>query len=363
MLRRERSFDYWLPSCALGLSALGVLAIYSATRLDDVGFWRKQILWVLLATGVAAVVAFIDYRILVRLSRPLYILNLVMLLAVLRAGHEAMGAQRWIGLPGGFRFQPSEFAKLITIITLSAYAEQAPSLNTLRGIGKALLYILLPMGLILKQPDLGTSLVVLAIWFGIMWVAGARLRHLALIVFAGLVAFAGMWHVGLIKDYQKQRFTSFLNPEADRRGSGWHTIQSKIAIGSGGLTGKGLFHGTQTQGDFIPEQHTDFVSTVIGEELGFLGSSLLLVVFFCLICRGLRIAGETDDAHGRLIAVGVVSMLMFHVFVNLGMTVHIMPVTGVPLPFLSYGGSSMLMNMVAIALLLNIRRHHEDLQF
>ena len=193
--------------------------------------------------------------------------------------------------------------------------------------------------------------------------AGARALHLAIIALSGVVAFVGLWHVGLIKDYQKQRLISFLDPSADPRGSGWHTIQSKIAIGSGGLTGKGLLHGSQSQGGFIPEQHTDFINTVIGEELGFIGSSFLLLLFFCLIYRGLRVAWDCADPNGRLIAVGIVTMFTFHVFVNIGMTVHIMPVTGVPLPFLSYGGSSMILNLACIAVLINIERHREDLRF
>ncbi|NLC57129.1 MAG: rod shape-determining protein RodA [Armatimonadetes bacterium] len=364
VLQHERRLDYWLPACALALVSLGVVAIYSATRADGGDFWWKQILWLLLGVGVAMVAILIDYRVLVRLSRPLYLGNLALLLAVLVMGRSVMGAQRWINLGGGFRLQPSEIAKLIMIIALAAYAStHRASLRDFWGLCKAFLYILPPMGLILKQPDLGTSLVLLAIWFGIMFVAGARVRHLAVIALAGLLSFATMWHTGLIKDYQKQRLVSFLDPEADPRGSGWHTIQSKIAIGSGGLTGKGLLRGTQSQGGFIPEQQTDFINTVIGEELGFVGSALLLLLFFGLVYRGLRIAMECDDLAGSLIAAGIVTMFTFHAFVNLGMTVHIMPVTGIPLPFLSYGGSSMLLNLTCVAVLLNINRHREDLRF
>lgn len=363
-IEREGRFDFWLPACALALSALGVVAIYSATRADGAPYWWKQIIWTFLGLGVAGVMVFVDYRVLVRLARPLYLINLALLVAVLVAGRSAMGAQRWIHLGGGFRLQPSEIAKLIVIITLAAYASaNRSSLRDFWGLCRAFLYIVPPMGLILKQPDLGTSLVLVAIWFGVMFVAGARPRHLAVIALSGILAFAVMWHAGFIKDYQKQRLASFLDPSADPRGSGWHTIQSKIAIGSGGLLGKGLLRGSQSQGGFIPEQHTDFINTVIGEEMGFVGSSLLLVLFFCLVYRGLRIAMECDDLAGSLIAAGIVSMFTFHVFVNLGMTIHIMPVTGVPLPFLSYGGSSMLLNMTCVAVLLNVHRHRETLRF
>ncbi|HEX3000374.1 MAG TPA: rod shape-determining protein RodA, partial [Armatimonadota bacterium] len=364
MQQRDKQFDFWLPGCALALSILGLIAIYSASRAEEANFAQKQLLWILLGLGVGVVIALIDYRFLVRLSRPLYIFNLLLLFTVLFAGRSVMGAQRWINLGGGFRLQPSELAKLILIITLSAYiAANKASLRTLWGLCKSWLHMAIPMLLILKQPDLGTTLVLIAIWFGMMWVGGARARHLILIALAGLMAFTAAWHVGFIKDYQKQRLVSFLNPEADPLDTGYHTIQSTIAIGSGGLTGKGLLRGTQSQGGFIPEQHTDFINTIIGEELGFVGSCLLLLLFYFLIYRGLQIANETDDIHGRLIAIGIVSMFTFHVFINLGMTLHIMPVTGVPLPFLSYGGSSMLLNMASVAILFNIRRHREALRF
>ncbi|HOJ19955.1 MAG TPA: rod shape-determining protein RodA [Armatimonadota bacterium] len=364
MIRRERRVDLWLPACTLGLSGLGLVAIYSATRVDGSDHCWRQALWLLLGTGFAAIVSRVDYRSMVRLSRLLYVVNLGLLAAVLLTGSSAMGAQRWIALPGGFKLQPSEIAKLVVIITLSTYCtSHRHSLRDFWGLCKSFLFILPPMALIMKQPDLGTSLVLIAVWFGILWVAGARALHLAIIALSGVVAFVGLWHVGLIKDYQKQRLISFLDPSADPRGSGWHTIQSKIAIGSGGLTGKGLLHGSQSQGGFIPEQHTDFINTVIGEELGFIGSSFLLLLFFCLIYRGLRVAWDCADPNGRLIAVGIVTMFTFHVFVNIGMTVHIMPVTGVPLPFLSYGGSSMILNLACIAVLINIERHREDLRF
>jgi rod shape determining protein RodA len=218
----------------------------------------------------------------------------------------------------------------------------------------------IPMVLILKQPDLGTSLVLMSIWFGMLYIAGARVKHLALILAVGaLMAFVA-WHVpGVLKDYQKARLTSFINPEADPRGSGYHIKQSRIAIGSGQFTGKGLFKGTQSQLRFIPEQHTDFIFTIVGEEIGFLGSSILMLLYFGLMWRGASILSETEDYLGRLIAAGILSMFLFHILVNLGMTMGIMPVTGVPLPLFSYGGSNMLANLTAIGLLMGIyvKRH------
>lgn len=363
LVQHKRRVDPVLVGVALGLSCLGMVAIYSATRAEGGGFARRQALWVAIGVCLLMTLSRVDYRLLLRASRSLYLANLGLLVAVLLFSKPVMGAQRWLNV-AGFTLQPSEVAKLITIVTLSAHVHaHRASVHTLWGVVRALFHILPPMVLVLKQPDLGTSLVILAIWFGVLWVAGAQARHLALVALCGLLAFVGTWHLGLIKDYQKQRLISFLNPSADRQGSGWHIIQSKIAIGSGGLLGKGLFRGSQSQGGFIPEQHTDFINTVIGEEMGFVGSLLVLALFFTLIYRALQIAAECDDLQGRWIAVGIACLFTFHVFVNLGMTIHIMPVTGVPLPFLSYGGSSMLVNMACVAVLLNIHRQRENLRF
>ncbi|MDH7568184.1 MAG: rod shape-determining protein RodA [Armatimonadota bacterium] len=363
MMQRARPIDLTLLGAALALALVGLVAIYSATYDDGPGTFRKQAVWVVLSFCLALVVRRVDYRLLVGLSRSLYVLNLLALLLVKFFGTPSNGAVRWISL-GSFKFQPSEFSKLITIISLTAFVQSHASfVRRLGGLCLSLAYVLPSVVLILKQPDLGTSLVLLVVWCGIVYVAGAQPKHLAAMGIAGVLAFAGLWHTDKLKEYQKQRIFSFLNPSADPQHTGWHTLQSKIAIGSGGLTGKGLFRGTQGQHGFIPEQHTDFINTVIGEELGFVGSVVVLALFFTLIYRALRIAVESNDPHGRLIAVGIAAMFTFQVFVNLGMTIHLMPITGLPLPFVSYGGSSMMVNMLAVGVLLNIHRYREELRF
>jgi rod shape determining protein RodA len=219
----------------------------------------------------------------------------------------------------------------------------------------------IPFLLVLKQPDLGTSLVFLAIVFGMMFVAGISLRHLGAIVGAGLVFMPIFWH--FLKDYQKKRLTVFLDPNVDPLGSGYHIIQSKIAIGSGMLFGKGLFNGTQSQLNFLPENHTDFIFAVIGEELGFVGATIILLLYLVLLYRGIKIAGAARDNFGTLLATGITSMIAFHLLVNVGMTAGIMPVTGIPLPLMSYGVSALTTNLVSIGILLNIYMRRQKILF
>ena len=213
----------------------------------------------------------------------------------------------------------------------------------------------------LKQPDLGTSLVFMAIFFGMLFASGVRLKLLGGIMAVGVAAMPLLWH--FLKDYQKQRIMVFLDPNVDPLGSGYHIIQSKIAIGSGMLWGKGLFEGSQSQLNFLPENHTDFIFAVVGEELGFVGAVILLLLYLVVLRRGIKIAREAQDNFGMLMAVGITSMLAFHVLVNVGMTAGIMPVTGIPLPYMSYGISALTTNMMALAILLNIHLRSQTLQF
>ena len=224
----------------------------------------------------------------------------------------------------------------------------------------SLMYLGVPMLLIFKQPDLGTSLVLLAIWMTMIFIMGTDIKNVILFALAGLVMIVVAWEVpGIMKDYQKKRVITFIDPAADPRGSGYHVTQSRIAIGSGQIMGKGFLHGTQRELSFIPEQHTDFVYTVVGEEMGFVGAIAVLMLYFMVLWRGLAIMAATEDSTGRAIAAGIVGMFMFHIVVNVGMTIGIMPVTGVPLPMFSYGGSNMMANMMAIGLLegISMRRH------
>ena len=365
--KRWREIDWVILGSALLICLGGILAIKSALHLDThpLDMVRKQIFGALLGTGVAVALARSDYEALLkRFARYLYPLNIGLLLIVLThfGGHEAKGASRWIRL-GPVQLQPSEFAKVIIIVTLALFlVRHAETIAQWPTVLKSLVHIGVPMLLIAKQPDLGTALVLLAIWFGVMAIAGARLLHLGTILLAGALLFGVVWHFnpgGVLKEYQRNRLEVFLNPAADPRDSGYHLRQSEIAIGAGGISGEGYGHGTQSVGGYVPEHHTDFIFTVFGEEGGFVVCGLLLALYLLLLERGVVVMAECDDLLGRLLAAGVLSMLTFHVVVNAGMTMGIMPVVGVPLPFVSYGLSSLLVNFLAVGLLLSVaaRKH------
>ena len=352
-----RNIDLGLIVTALGLVAISLVALYSiASGADDSGGFTRQIIWIGVGLAAMVVTAFIDYTRLRHLTLVIYILNIALLLAIVFAGMTALGAQRWIMI-GPFRFQPSEFTKLFVIMTLAAFlAERKGQPIGWRDVSLALGYAAPSIVLILVQPDLGTALVVCAIIAGMLLAAGAGYKQLG--VLAGLTWMAG-WIVlrfNLLHEYQLQRLVVFLNPDIDTLGSGYNLKQSIIAIGSGGVFGRGWLSGTQSRLDFLPPsvRHTDFIFAVIGEELGLIGGTLLLVLFFFLVSRALRVAQHSRNHYGLLIGAGIVSMWIFQVLVNVGMTIGIMPITGIPLPFVSYGGSSMLMNFMAVGLLLSV---------
>ena len=368
MLNRRllRNLDWTLIGVTVLLLLLSLVVIGSATHINNPSeerYWfvQRQGLFAILNLVLIVGLLNFDYRSLGRLAQPLYGFNLVLLLAVMFVGQSALGAQRWIQV-GPISLQPSEFSKLIMIIALAKLLEgRVGKLNSFREILPVFLYVAVPFLLVMKQPDLGTSLVFLAILFGMIFIAGINAKHLMAIFGAGLAFMPIFWH--FLKDYQKKRLTVFLDPNVDPLGSGYHIIQSKIAIGSGMLFGKGLFGGTQSQLNFLPENHTDFIFAVIGEELGFLGAVLLLLLYFVLLYRGVKIAGEARDNFGSLLATGVTSMLGFHVLVNVGMTAGIMPVTGIPLPFMSYGVSALTTNLLSVGLLLNVYMRRQKIMF
>jgi len=353
--RLWKNMDYLLFVTILMIVFFGITIIYSATHTnsaDPFVFVKKQATWLLLGLLAMFAMMSIDYQQFPKWAKHIYIINLLMLLAVMFLGKSSLGAQRWIEI-GPIVLQPSEFAKLSIIITLaSLLQEKVGQIKTLQDLLPILLHVGIPMVLIMKQPDLGTSLVFMAIFFGMIFASGVYWKPLSILCGLGLAVMPFFWHV--LKDYQKKRLLVFLDPNVDPMGAGYHIIQSKIAIGSGGVFGKGLFAGTQSQLNFLPEHHTDFIFAVVGEELGFIGVLFLLVLYFTVVWRGLKIASEAKDNLGLLLAVGVISMLVFHVLVNIGMNSGIMPVTGIPLPFMSYGGSAMLTNMMSMGLLLNV---------
>ncbi len=362
--RLLRNLDPVLIAATAVLVAFGMAMVYSTTRTGPhpLALFRSQALHLGVGVLVGLVILAVDYRSLAAGARPLYVLNLLLLASVLVLGRSSLGAQRWISLGPLGQFQPSEFAKLAIVITLARHLADRPgSYRSVWGLAPFLGHIALPMFLIFRQPDLGTALVYGAVLIGMLYAGGARPRDLAGLAAAGALVAPLAWHV--LKEYQRRRLLVFLDPSLDPLGSGYGIIQSKIAVGSGLLWGKGLLAGTQNVLQFVPEHHTDFIFSVVGEELGFVGAVLLLGLFALWLSRGLRIALLARDRFGALAAVGIVSMVAFHVFVNVGMTVGIMPITGIPLPFISYGGSALMTMLWATALLLNIGMRHQKILF
>ncbi len=368
MLTRRllRNLDLVVIVVTATIILISLVIIGSATHVNspsDERYWfvQRQGIFAIFNLFIVFIMLHFDYKSLGKVANWLYGINLVMLLAVMFVGQSALGAQRWIQI-GPINLQPSEFSKLIMIIALANLLDKRTGkLNSLKDIIPIFIYVGIPFLLVLKQPDLGTSLVFLAILFGMIFVAGISTKHLAMIFGAAAAFMPIFWH--FLKDYQKKRLTVFIDPNVDPLGSGYHIIQSKIAIGSGMLFGKGLFGGTQSQLNFLPENHTDFIFAVIGEELGFIGAVTILLLYFVLLYRGIKIAGLARDNFGTLLATGITSMLTFHVLVNVGMTAGIMPVTGIPLPLMSYGVSSLTTNMVAIGILLNIYMRRQKILF
>ncbi|MDQ2733230.1 MAG: rod shape-determining protein RodA, partial [Armatimonadota bacterium] len=291
-------------------------------------YLHKQLFGIACAVPVLLLMWRLDYHSILRRQWAIYSANLFLLLVVLLLGHaEVKGAQRWISL-GSFRLQPSEIAKLCIIITLAAYlASRKNSIRSINTVVISLVHIAVPALIIFRQPDLGTALVILTIWLVMTFVAGVRVRHLVAIILVGALAFGALWAVGGIKPYQKERFKVLLNPQADPQGSGYHIGQSLNAIGSGQLWGKGYLHGSQGQLGYVPEQHTDFIFTIVGEELGFVGSAALVLLYAIFLWRACLIALNAADTEGRLLSAGIVAMFLYHIVVNIGMTIGIMPVT------------------------------------
>jgi rod shape determining protein RodA len=307
-----------------------------------------------------------DYRLLRAYAPILYGLACVGLIAVLTPlGQTINGSHSWIVIGGGFQLQPSEFAKVGLVVLLAMILGEPRDGEVGPGNRDMVLSLLLvgaPTILIMLQPDLGTTLVFLAVVLGMLAVSGAPKRWLGGLVGSGLLLAFLVWFFELLKPYQLARFTAFIDPSADPRGAGYNAQQARIAVGSGGVTGKGLFNGQQTGGHFVPEQQTDFIFTVAGEELGFVGGAVIVLLLGVVMWRGLRIATQAADLFGTLVASGIVCWLAFQSFENIGMTLGIMPITGLPLPFVSYGGSSTFANMIALGLLeaVHLRRRPYD---
>lgn len=359
------NFDVRFIGLVFLILAVGVLSIFSVTH-DQAGpgvpIFAKQIIWILLGTVAFLIMLVWDYHRIARVAYPAYAIILVLLAVVLVEGKTSRGAQRWIPI-GPFVFQPSEFAKLVLILVLAHYYSKAPRVGWLQRVVMPGLLMLPGLFLILKQPDLGSGLSFLAVYAAMLLMVGMRSQALGVILLFSLMLFPFAWELmwGSLHDYQRQRIMAFVDPAYDPGGKGYHALQSRIAIGAGELFGKGLYGGTQSQLKFLPEGHTDFVFSVFAEEWGFLGVLGLLILFVALIWLSLEIAARAKDQLGALLAVGIICMLCFCVVVNIGMTVGMFPIVGIPLPLMSYGGSATIMTMASLGLLLNIKRRRLSL--
>lgn len=354
--RRVAGFDPILIGSALALSGLGVLLVGAATQRHGATFAARQLLWVAVGAAALAAMLLVDLGALRRRANVLYLVGLAALALVLTPfGASANGTQAWFSL-GPLALQPAEVMKPVLVMALAAHGARAGGPLDGRRLLGALVLLGLPAGLVFLQPDLGTAMVLVSLTAGVAAVAGARIGHLALLGVLGVVAVAGVLRAGVLAPYQVERLTGFLNQSADPQGASWNLEQAKIAIGSGGLAGEGLFSGSQTRLAYVPEQHTDFVFTVVGEELGLVGGATVLALFGLLAWRIWRAAWLSADPFGALCCAGVLAMLVFQVTENVGMTMGITPITGIPLPFLSYGGSSMVASLAAVGLAANVAR-------
>jgi len=340
------------------IAVIGIVNCYSATasyHVPGTPYYVKQMYWIVMGMGLVVIVCSLDYHILEDLSWWAYGLIVFLLLVVLVAGKTSMGATRWLRI-GPISLQPSEPMKIVIVMAYARFFARFSTVSglRLRDLGYPLAILGIPALLIAKQPDLGTAILVVFIGFSMMLFVGIRWSTIVAGIVAAVPTAWLAWHFAL-RGYQKNRILDFLNPERSRLGSGYHIIQSKIAVGSGAFFGKGYLHGTQTQLRFLPEQHTDFAFSVFSEEWGFAGCFVLIFLYLCLALWGLQIAGRCNDRFGSLVAVGVTSMLFWHIVINIGMVIGIFPVVGVPLPLFSYGGTSMITTMIGIGILLNIR--------
>ena len=369
--RTRTTHSFWgfdpILTVAVGLLLIiGTLLVYAATRdwyaangLDPQYYLKRHVINIFIGILLAWGTTVIDYRMLRAYTPIVWGLGVIGLTAVLipGLGSEVNGAQAWIPLPGGFQIQPAELAKISIIVgmsmLLSEYRHEGEEPSH-RDVIQALLVAAIPVGLILLQPDMGTVFIISISVVAMIGASGAPTRWVVGLILIALLGGFGATKLGVINEYQVKRLQSFVDPNADSQGAGYQLRQARIAVGSGGLLGTGLFDGPQTNGRFVPEQQTDFIFTVAGEELGFLGSGFILLLYLTILMRAFSIARRSTDAFGRLVCVGVLTWFAFQTFENIGMTLGLMPMTGVPLPFLSYGGSSMFANLIGFGLLQNI---------
>ena len=369
--RTRTTHSFWgfdpILTLAVGLLLIiGTLLVYAATRdwyaangLDPQYYLKRHVINIVIGILLAWGTTVIDYRMLRAYTPIVWGLGVIGLTAVLipGLGSEVNGAQAWIPLPGGFQIQPAELAKISIIVGMSMLLSEYRHENdepTNRDVIQALLIAAIPVGLILLQPDMGTVFIISISVVAMIGASGAPTRWVVGLILVALLGGFGATKLGVINDYQVKRLQSFVDPNADSQGAGYQLRQARITVGSGGFLGTGLFDGPQTNGRFVPEQQTDFIFTVAGEQLGFLGSGFILLLYLTILMRAFSIARRSTDAFGRLVCVGVLTWFAFQTFENIGMTLGLMPMTGVPLPFLSYGGSSMFATLIGFGLLQNV---------
>jgi rod shape determining protein RodA len=363
-----RRLDWILLLAVLALSLVGTLLVWAATEpslrqagLNPHTYLMKQLLNIAIGLVLMAAVSLLDYRQLRLYAPVVLVLSCLGLLAVLSPlGTIVNGARSWIALPGGFQIEPSEYAKIAVILLAAALLgelRQGESRPGLRAVLLTLAVAAVPLALIVAEPDLGVSILMVALLAGMIILSGVRMRWIAGLAGLALLLGVAVVKLHLLKSYQVSRFASFLHPSQDPRGTGYSAYQSKISISTGGLHGQGLFHGQLVAGGFVPEQHTDFIFSVAGEELGFVGSIVIIGLLAVVLLRAIRIAAKADDQFGMLVAAGIAIWFAVQSFINIGMTMGIMPVTGLPLPFVSYGGSAMFADMIAIGTLQVVHRH------
>ncbi len=335
------------------LIVIGMAAIYSATFQTGLGLFWKQALWFLIGFLFFFFFSTANYNYMIAVANWLFAVFVIILIVVLFAGHSTLGAQRWLKI-GGFQFQPSEFMKFIVPLVLIRYVLVEKNPYTWKGVIKALAITLAPMFLIIKQPDLGTSIILIPVFLGVMFFGNLPIKKFIAIIISGILIMPVVFF--FLKDYQKQRIETFLNPQLDPLGAGYNVIQSQIAVGSGEFLGKGFLQGTQSQLNFIPIKYTDFIFAVIAEEFGFLGSVFLVTLYFFLVMECLRVVKLSRYNGGKMLS-GALTMVIFsQFFINIGMNIGIMPVTGITLPLLSYGGTSVLVIMIILGIIQNIYR-------
>lgn len=356
-VKKIKKMDHALILKIFLIIGLSLSAVYTATSYRTMSYFKKEIVWTCLGIFVYYVVSFIDYRKYGKYYRFIYVANILMLGAVYVFGDEAKGAKRWIDL-GVISVQPSEFAKLFLVLTFAEVLikDYGKSFRGLKDMFLSSFHILPIFLMVLNQPDLGTSLVLIFIYFVMIFVHGIDWKTIWQVVILGAASIPAAYFF-VLKDYQRTRIQTFLNPEADLMNSGWNVVQSKIAIGSGGVLGKGFMQSTQSKLRFLPESHTDFIGSVFLEERGFAGGVLLIVLYLALIMNIIKIGDSAEDKYGKLICYGIASIFFFHVVVNVGMIMGVMPVTGLPLLFMSYGGSSFVFGFLMLGIVHSVKIH------